>query len=309
MKYQVNESISIQAPMETVKELAFDLREWYRWSPWSCLEPDANTSNHKEGVHLEDYLYWDGKIIGEGEITVLKRTSTTLTSKLQFIKPFKSMATVTMKLQEHADGTDVVWNFEGNIPFFLFFMKSTMHTYVSKDYKRGLLRLKYASEMGEVPSMLTFVNPLANQEMIYFVGKRASSFHDQMPQIAKEIFGEVSQTLVGHVDQAIGMAIYHKFITKKDWFEFSMGFGFTHKPDIDLGDLEVIEIPAHKALEVDLEGDYPFLHDAWTGAMMHLRGRKLAHHKKISPYELYLKGPFNEQDPKAYFTKVFLPVK
>ncbi|MCH9812676.1 MAG: SRPBCC family protein [Epsilonproteobacteria bacterium] len=309
MKYQVVESIVINASLESVKEQVFDLREWQNWSPWLCLEEDAIMSNHKEGVHLEDYLSWQGDVIGVGEMEVTSRTSDTLTCQLQFLKPWKSKAFSTITLSEKEETTEVTWSMNANLPFYLFFMKAMMKAFISKDYKRGLFRLKNFVELGEIPAKLQFVKEVMQHESFYFIGKQNTCFYKDIESSMVKDYEYVANILGDEINNARAICLYNKVDMVKDWFDYSVGFAFVSKPSIETGDLQVTDYPSHKALQVNLEGSYDFLSDAWTGIMMHQRARKLKILKKVPPYEVYVTDPRVVKDPKQFITEVIVPVK
>lgn len=309
MKYQVVESITINSAIQAVKDQVFDLREWESWSPWLCLEPLAQTTNHKEGVHLEDYLFWSGNVIGEGEMQVQSRTNDHLVCQLRFLKPWKSKAMTTITLTQQGDSTKVTWTMDAGLPFYLFFMKTMMKTMISKDYKRGLLRLKNLVELGEVPAKLEFVKDVTKNDAFYFVGKRNSCLYKDLEETMVKDYETVSELLEKNAADARAVCLYHKVDMVKDLFDYSIGFAFDEKPTFAIGDLERLSLPEHTALQANLEGSYDFLADAWTGIMMHQKARKLKSFNKVPPYEEYVKDPTNTTDPKAYFTKIFVPVK
>ena len=93
---------------------------------------------------------WEGNSkVGQGrmEITEMSPPSS-VTVKLDFMKPFEAHNTAHFTLAPSAGGTDVTWQMFGPSPFVtkvmgVFF---NMENMVGKDFERGLASLKTVSE-------------------------------------------------------------------------------------------------------------------------------------------------------------------
>ncbi|MBK8108869.1 MAG: hypothetical protein IPK46_00265 [Saprospiraceae bacterium] len=81
---------------------------------------------------------WEGNRIGSGNMKVVGHEENKLVQyDLNFLKPYKSHANVTISLSPAEGGTLVNWSMASSLPFFLFFMKKSMEAYIGNDFERG----------------------------------------------------------------------------------------------------------------------------------------------------------------------------
>lgn len=115
------------------------------------LEPEATVNVEEGGKYYE----WNGARIGSGNMRVSSEKENEFVElDLTFLKPWKSTSKVGFYMKEQGEGTEVTWTMDGSLPFFMFFMKKMMETFVGMDYDRGLRLLKDVVEDGEVHSKL-----------------------------------------------------------------------------------------------------------------------------------------------------------
>ncbi|MEM6688932.1 MAG: SRPBCC family protein, partial [Planctomycetota bacterium] len=156
--YSVTRQICIDVPPEKAIEVVSDFATWQTWSPWLQADPEANVTVSQDSDSVGSTYEWSGGVCGAGKLTheSIERHSTW--SKLEFFKPMKSVCGTGFEAIANAKGgCDLTWKMEGKLPFFLFFMKSMIETFVGMDYERGLAMIKSYCESGEVPSKIEFL--------------------------------------------------------------------------------------------------------------------------------------------------------
>lgn len=123
-----------------------------QWNPWHLKDPDMKrTLTGTDGI-VGACSHWksDVKGVGEGKQTFTKLEEPYLVeSKLEFIKPFKSIASGYMKLKEDNGTTTAIWGFESSMPYPMNIMKLVMNFEKSmdKEFGDGLSKLKELSEV------------------------------------------------------------------------------------------------------------------------------------------------------------------
>ena len=138
MKYSVTREKTINANLQEVNKNIVNLNNWGSWSPWACLDPQTKVESK------DDFMAWDSKFTGSGNMKRIAQNDNSINIDLQFIKPFKSNAKVTFKLEKLADKkTKVIWRMDSKLPFYLIFFKKMFQVMVGRDFERGLNRLKY----------------------------------------------------------------------------------------------------------------------------------------------------------------------
>lgn len=143
----------INVAIEKLYGIVSDLGQWQAWSPWLIMDPDTEVNVKSR----KDYS-WNGARTGSGNMQIVKEVNNqSVNYNLTFLKPWKSKAKVKMELIETSDGTKVSWYMDSTMPWFMFWMKNMMQTYIGMDYERGLNLLKDYAEDGEVHSKLNFI--------------------------------------------------------------------------------------------------------------------------------------------------------
>jgi effector-binding domain-containing protein len=294
--FSVSRSIQINQPIDRVHAAVRDFSTWRQWSPWIICEPDAAVSLTQDGKSQS----WDGKVIGAGTMTVTSEDAPlSIYYRLQFTRPFKSTNTVQFAFAEQDKGTHVTWHMEGQLPFFLFFLKNMMSAWVGMDYDRGLAMLKDCLETGQVPSKLEFPGARSAEGFAY-VGRRNLCAFERIGPAMEVDFTTLEEWMKANNVEPVGppFSIYHKFNLTKGTTEYTSGFPVAGIPST-LGEKMVSgHLPGGPAYQVKHIGAYRHLGNAWSAGMAHERAKLFAKNKKVDPYEIYENDPAytEEQD-------------
>ncbi|MEM7469283.1 MAG: SRPBCC family protein, partial [Pseudomonadota bacterium] len=70
MKFTVEKSTTINAPLSKVRPLIEDFSAWNSWSPWTVIEPDCKIDVKGKAGEPGHSMQWEGEIIGSGRNTV-----------------------------------------------------------------------------------------------------------------------------------------------------------------------------------------------------------------------------------------------
>ena len=303
----VQRSIVINAPSEQVFDYLADFTQWPVWSPWLCSEKEAKLTYSDQQSAVGSGYSWDGSVVGAGEMkhAHLDRPNT-IVDDLTFLKPWKSTADVRFNLTPENDGTKVTWTMASSLPFFMFWMKSNMETFIGMDYERGLKMLKEQLETGAV---LSDCQPegIVDLDAMSVLGKRTScAMQDIGPSMDKayqDIHGALGEgnPLCG----SEGAAVYHHMDLKTKRFDFTTGL--IVPGGSENGSLARVDIPAGRWLHVRHVGSYENLGNAWSTAFAYQRAKKLKSAKRPC-LEIYRNHPEHTPPPEL-ITDVYIPVK
>lgn len=312
MKLYVERTITISKPAANVYGIISDLGQWNVWSPWMHSEPTAKTVLSGKAQQVGQNQSWDGEVIGSGKMTIEQlETNQKVHIKLEFFTPWKSVSSVTFSIQsEGADKTKVSWVMNGSIPWFMFFFKNMMVSYMSYDFDRGLGMLKEYAETGTVTSKSIYqgqksqqsfqVTGITNTCAISDLSKCMQSDYNQMTQMMQK--GELTQPKKA-------MAIYHKFDIPKGVCEYTAAYVYDAEQNVKTpAGFEVKKVSPHKALVVDHYGPYRHLGNPWSMAMSYQRGKKMKLRKDVPMYEIYVTMPDGRPE-KDIHTQILMPVK
>lgn len=304
MKYTVSKSITINSPVATISENVANLSKWQAWSPWACLDPQAKMTSSPE------QMAWESKFIGSGNMSIQAKTAKLIDIDLNFIKPFKSNAAVTITLNQDNDNTTTItWKMHSKLPLFMCFFKKLFQVMIGRDFERGLVRLKALCETGTVPTRLEFIDTIEKIESFKIAGVSSSCSMNAIPENMKKAFTKLCVLIDQVKITPVGSVCFcYNVKLSKETMDYTAAVIY-NGDNVKLAELHSKEITAHKVIKVILHGSYEFMGDAWSGAHAHLRGLKLKMDKKVPPYEVYIKGPHNCENPTEYVTEIRFPVK
>ena len=152
-RHDVRHSTELHASSERVFEAVSDFGTWTTWSPWLYTEPDAEVTVCENSSSAGSVYAWKGQIVGQGEIEHRRLDPGRLIEdEIRFIKLFKSRSNVMFELEPVGDSTRITWVMQGSLPWFLFWMPSSMEAFIGMDYQRGLRMLKEWLETGQILS-------------------------------------------------------------------------------------------------------------------------------------------------------------
>lgn len=310
MSYHVQRSIFIKASPEQVYDVVVDFNTWTKWSPWLCCDKAATVTVSDNPNSVGSLYHWTGDVVGEGEIEHLDLVpGKRVDDEIRFLKPFKSVAKVAFDLQGQAEGTKVTWHMIGNLPWFLFWMKSSIQRFIAMDYDRGLKMLAEYIEHGSVASDTT-VGSVETIGPYTVVGVSdstpMSSINESMDAAYERLDAAMKRANIPTNGEAI--SIYHRMNMKTSVMDYTAGYVVPSSTKISEPNLVSHQLPKTQALHVHHTGRYQHLGNAWSAAHANLRAKKLKISKACGGFELYRNSP-SEVDAKDLVTDLYVPVR
>lgn len=149
--FLVSRTTTIAVPPAEVFALVNDFHNWPKWSPWEKLDPAIKTTFEGAPSGAGAIYAWAGNDkVGEGRQTILESKAGELVRiKLEFIKPFASVADTEFAFSGAGNSTTVTWVMKGDNNFiskgYCLFMGG-MDKMIGPDLEKGLAQLKAAAE-------------------------------------------------------------------------------------------------------------------------------------------------------------------
>jgi uncharacterized protein YndB with AHSA1/START domain len=147
--FQVQRSISIDAPAEKIFPLINNFHQWQQWSPFEAkdLGMKRTFSGAEQG---KGAVYaWEGSRVGAGQIEIADGVMPSrVTMTLDMWKPVKGHNIVDFTLQSENDSTVVTWAMRGAATFVSKLMRIfiNMEKMCGNDFEVGLAKLKNLAE-------------------------------------------------------------------------------------------------------------------------------------------------------------------
>lgn len=308
-KFHVHREATIDAPCEQVFEKVADFNTWSHWSPWLMADPDARVDVSDNSDSVGATYHWTGECSGEGEMTHESLESPRrIQSEIRFIQPMSSVSEVSFDLEPAGTGTRIRWNMDGSLPWFLFWMTSSMDTFIGNDYQRGLRMLKEWIETGAVRTKLD-IHGRSEAPAMRIAGFREACNFDEMGPIIERALCTTAEKM-----QAAGLAMdgpaasaYHRTDLKRGHVDFTIGFELPHHVPLPEGLVEW-NSTAGPAFHVRHTGAYDHVGNAWSAAFQHVRYKKLKLNKKAETFEVYRNSP-EDTPAEELITDVYLPLR
>ncbi len=138
----VTRSKLIVVPYDIVYQNCVSLEAHNVWSPWN--ERDPNIEIRFEGVdgQVGSRYHWKGnKDVGEGYEELTAISDQLIETKLQFLEPWESEATTSLKLEPTAEGILVHWSFYSESAYPMNIMNLLVESQLAPDFEYGLNKL------------------------------------------------------------------------------------------------------------------------------------------------------------------------
>lgn len=143
--YHVERAVFVVAPVDLAYSFVSDLRAFNRFSPWSELDPNMQTTYSGSETGVGSVYEWKGNdAVGSGRMTVTDATpNERVEIRLEFIEPFASTAVTTFTVTPEGGGARVSWSMKGNNNFLskAFSLVFNMEKTIGADFEKGLDRL------------------------------------------------------------------------------------------------------------------------------------------------------------------------
>jgi hypothetical protein len=155
--YRVERTQRIAAPAGVVYAQLDNFKSWGAWSPWDKRDPAMKKTftgpSHGAGA---GYAWQGNDKVGQGQMTILDAKPpgaagepATLSYRLEFIKPFASVATTHFVVKPEGDKAALAsWSMEGrnNLMGKALGVFMNMDKMIGGDFEAGLANLKTLSQ-------------------------------------------------------------------------------------------------------------------------------------------------------------------
>jgi len=172
--YRVERSQKIDAPAEVVYAHLDNFKSWTAWSPWEKRDPAMKKAFDGPASGVGAGYAWEGnKDVGQGRMTITEskpprggsNEAAELSIRLEFIKPFASVATSGFVVKPEGDkASTATWSMEGrnNLMGKAFGIFMNMDKMIGGDFENGLASLKTVAEAdGQKPKAAAPTTPPA----------------------------------------------------------------------------------------------------------------------------------------------------
>lgn len=147
-RYHVEKTAIIARNVAEVMDKVANLNHYAAWNPWQQSDPGAVGTISGTPKTIGHSYAWKGKKVGEGSLSLRDIDTKHVHFTLEFIKPFKSIASDDWMFEEWGnDETKVTWSNNGSLPFPIArLIGPGLIKTLNKQFETGLQNLKTLCE-------------------------------------------------------------------------------------------------------------------------------------------------------------------
>lgn len=315
IKQTIEKTITIHAPAALVYGQLASLEKFNTWAVWNHQDTTVQHSLSGKDGTVGAISTWKGNpdISGEGKMEIIElEENKKVGHSITFLSPKSGHALSTFILKENNNNTTVTWSFNMETPrpwniFNLFF---SLEKQMGKDFDKGLATLK---SIVEKENGLTVPAAVYNVELMNFPATTFAIIRQQVK------WNDISAFYAQHlpiIDSAAKAAqaspgtpagLMYVWDEKNQQADIAAAFPVSAETKINNPIIQVITIPATKAVFVNYYGAYDKMTAAYTSIYNYLSAKKL---KQKSPIiEQYITGAAAEKDTSKWLTKIVFPVE
>ena len=309
-KYNLERSVTIDAPANIVIDQVVKFENFIKWSPWSALDPNMTYEITGTDGEVGSVYSWSGNdSVGTGSLTTISITDSRIEQKLDFTAPWEAHDLTYYEIEETPDGIEVIWGMDGNLerPMNLMGLFMSMEDMIGPEYEKGLQNLKnqVASFISSHTKRGYFINEIEMKPK-YYISKRASVKFSDIQSFYATNFAAIMQKieLLGLPLAGAPSGLYYTWDMENSVADMAAGIPLSDQADID--GFEVIEV-AGKSLKIEYYGSYEGSAEAHYALDDYMKENGVALNELV--IEEYITDPSSEPDTSKWLTSIYYMVR
>jgi effector-binding domain-containing protein len=306
--YKVERSIYMKANAQAIYDLVCNLNKWDLWEPWT-KESDSTATFSLVGNDCEKGTMrkWDGKKIGDGEMTITDLVpGQQVMYDLSFFKgKYKSHGGFT--IENKGDSCHVTWMDTGDLEYnpVSRYMGLFMGMKLGPDFEKGLAKLKKVAE--EQTHWPRIEQKQMEEKLVLMV--RDSAGPKTYGEVLGKGFMEIGDVMKKNRLKQSGapFAIFIKWDSVTMNSVMDMGIPVDRTVATVRGRVRFERIPAQQVMMAYYFG--PYEKTAVTYRALEKTIEEAGKHVAGGPVEIYVTDPTTEKDTMKWETDIFFPIR
>lgn len=310
--YTVERSIEINAPKAFVMQHLANYTEWDNWSPWKAKDPNAKYTYEGSDGAVGSKMSWvtslpaeDKNQIGEGGMTLVSVSEDNVEFTLSFVKPWEMTSTNGFDLSEENGVTTVRWYDKGELSFFNRPVVKFIDQMVGPDFEEGLSKLKAHVEERAASMGNNYTVEKVTVNALPYYSVTDSVTVEEIETATQKMMGQLMEFVTKNGIEIAGapFTIYHTWDGKST--KMQCGIPVSDNSTAGTDGIESGMTYAGNAIKTVMMGSYE------NGEEPHNAIADYAKETGIeftgAPWEVYVVGPANEEDPTKWVTEIYYP--
>lgn len=309
-KYNLERTITIDAPKNIVFEQVVKFENFIKWSPWSKMDPNMTYEITGSDGEVGAVYSWSGNdSVGIGSMTTVSVSDNRIDQKLDFTAPWEAHDMTYYEFEDTPDGVKLIWGMDGNLPrpMNLMGLFMSMEDMIGPSYEEGLQNLndQVAFYVDSHTKRGYFINEI-NLVPRYYVIKRDNVKFEDIQNFYAANFQAIMQKIQLLELPLAGApsGLYYTWDMENNIADMAAGIPVLDDADID--GFDVIEISG-KALQINYYGSYAGSGDAHYAMDDYMKENGLALNELV--IEEYITDPSTEPDTSQWLTNIYYLVQ
>lgn len=318
-KFQVEESLVIDAPDELIFNTVNEFKTWEKWGPWMDNSDDLIISYPSQTSGQGAFYSWKSEIQGDGNIkTMATHPFTSIDQKITFYPPIvgETSSDVYWKFEKiEPKKTKVTWGMKGEQGLMekIFWMTqdSTLSQNLRPMYKEGLEKLD-ENVKTQMQAFTINVDGKTEHGGGFYMYSATASAISAIPQKTGEMLPAVQAYISNNKLPQTGMpfTIFNEFNEEQSTAIYSVGIPVREKVTTPENSNVLCDfLPRQIAIKTTLKGDYTNLKAAWDTALKYIAENGYDIDDQVPPFEVYKIGPRLQPNPAEWVTEIYIPIK
>lgn len=304
----IEKNIVINAPAPEVYDQLVKLKKFNNWSVWN--NHDSSIKITYEGIDgtIGAASTWSGdpSISGDGKIELAElEQNKKVVQNVQFISPKKGKAVSAFLLDDKNGITTITWKFKMFTPrpWNIFNLFYSLDRQLGKDFEDGLSTLKKSIQKDTAATTDTYKPEQLNFPATSFAAiRQAVKFSDIGSFYSKHLPVLYDETNRLQITSGTPSGLYYSWDKKNQQTDMATALPVAAGTNFNNTIINVINIPASKAVVVNYYGSYDHINDAYNSLDKYFKEKNLK--QKMPVIEQYFSGPQTEKDTLKWLTKI-----
>jgi effector-binding domain-containing protein len=305
-EFEVSRDVTIDAPKNFVFEQIRTLKNNTEWSPWAEKDPEMKKEITGVDGTVGSVYKWEGnEDVGKGEQEITEVTENSVTTELRFLEPWESNSTAKLVADEVDDGTKVTWTLSGDakFPMSIFNLFGVMDKNLGPDFEKGLTNLKERSEGMIKGYKEKYKANALDMSAMHYIGVRDKVKFEKMSEFFGSAYVQIMEYMgANRIDMSgAPSGAYFTYDMIHGESELVAGIPVAKTYDVPEG-MEMLTLPAGKALEIDYYGPYEGSYEPHNVMEVYMKEMGLKYKGPV--VEEYITDPQSEPDQSKWHTKI-----
>jgi effector-binding domain-containing protein len=314
-RQHLEKTITINASAATLYPYLSRLESFNKWSVWNRGDSALkNTLSGTDGtVGAINTWTGDPDISGDGEIQITElEPYHKVKYDIRFLKPKKMEADSYFELEEIKGQTKLTWKFDLATPrpWNIFNLFYNMDNKIGKDFEDGLAALKTMVEKNTAmasPGKMYPVQELNFPATSFACYRQQVKWNDMLSFFAQHLPSIHHELENANITPGTPAGLFYVWDEKNQQADMAAAIPVPAGTIIRDTTLQVVNIPASKAVYVDYYGAYDKIAGAYKSIAEYLAANNLK--QKAPTMEHYITDPAKEKDTAKWLTKIIFLVE